>query len=111
MATTSTPFAQQAERVHAQLLDVSRRQKALTAELAYLLADVERHALYRAYGRSSGGDYAVHFGIEGAAARHRSLPPFGTRACASRRLSDHALAGPRPRSRGHGEEPGGLARR
>jgi len=71
--TASSPFNQEAERVHARLLDASRREKAAVVEIAYMLADVERRQLYRAFVRTSVGDYAVHFGITRSAGHARDL--------------------------------------
>ena len=73
MATNPSAFNQEAERVHACLLDASRREKAAVVEIAYMLADVDRRQLYRAFTRTSVGDYAVHFGITRSAGHARDL--------------------------------------
>lgn len=50
MATTTSrstaSFKQEADRVHARLVEASRREKEAVVEIAYLLADVERRKLY-----------------------------------------------------------------
>lgn len=73
MATTSSELSQEADRVHARLLDASRREKAAVLEIAYLLADVDSRQLYRKFTRTSVGDYAVYFGITRSAGHARDL--------------------------------------
>jgi hypothetical protein len=67
------PFRAEAHRVHARLLELKRHKNLLNAELAQLLAKVARERLYRAFERTSVGDYAVHFGFTRSAGKARDL--------------------------------------
>ena len=70
---STTSFKQDADRVHARLVEASRREKEAVVDKAYLLADVDQRKLYRARNRTSTGDYAVHFGFTRSSGHARDL--------------------------------------
>jgi hypothetical protein len=62
-----------AKRVHGRLVELKRQKNTINAELALLLAQVDREKLYRAFVRTSTADYAVHYGFVRSSRKAREL--------------------------------------
>lgn len=76
---SNAKFHRRAGRVHTELLELTRREHALTAEKAFRLLHVERRKLYRAFNRADTYDYAVHFGFVTSHRKARELVELAKR--------------------------------